>query len=58
MDMETLTITEDLKELVKSVYATHRASQPIATPKTAASIGVKLPVRLIIERIGLESKRN
>jgi len=50
--------TDELKKLVKSVYDTHRASQPIASAKTAASIGVKLPVRLIMERIGLEPKRN
>jgi hypothetical protein len=50
--------TDELKKLVKSVYHTHKASQPVSSAKTAASIGVKLPVRLIMERIGLESKRN
>jgi hypothetical protein len=32
--------------------------QPIANNKTSASIGVALPMKLITERIGLESKRD
>jgi hypothetical protein len=50
--------TKDLRELVRENYTRYKVLQPIATEKTAASIGVALPMKLIIERIGLESQRD
>lgn len=50
--------TEDLRELVRENYIRYKVLQPIATEKTAASIGVALPMKLIMERIGLESQGN
>lgn len=50
--------TEDLRDLVRENYTRFKVLQPIASNKTSASIGVALPMRLITERIGLESKRN
>jgi hypothetical protein len=50
--------TEDLRDLVRENYTRYKVLQPIANNKTSASIGVALPMKLITERIGLESKRN
>ncbi len=50
--------TEDLRELVSANYTRFKVSQPIANGKTAASIGAAIPMKLITERIGLESQRN
>jgi len=49
---------EALKELVAANYTRFKTLQPVVSEKTAASIGVALPMRMIVERIGLESKRN
>ena len=50
--------TEDLRDLVRENYTRYKVLQPIVSEKTAASIGVALPMKLIIERIGLESQGN
>ena len=50
--------TKDLRDLVRNNYTRYKVVQPIASAKTAASIGVALPMKLITERIGLESQGN
>lgn len=49
---------KDLKDLVASNYTRFKVTQPIVSEKTAASIGVALPMKMILERIGLESQRD
>lgn len=51
---------EDLKSLVTEYYTAHRVVQPIFNEKTSASIGVALPMKVIMRKVGLlnELERN
>ena len=49
---------KDLKNLVHDNYTRFKVTQPMVSEKTAASIGVALPMKMILERIGLESQGN